>query len=170
MNDGTRSVLAGEFLRELEGEVRATRGCLEAVPMEDPAWKPHERSMELGYMAQLVADMPRWVTYAIEKGEVDFETYPVFDGKTTEQIVKHFDECMEGARGALSSLTDEGLGKKFQLKRGEALLMEQNVRELISSTINHMVHHRGQLTVYLRMLDKKVPSIYGPSADSGGFA
>lgn len=156
-------------MRELEAEVRATRGCLEAVPMEDPAWKPHERSMELGYMTQLVADMPRWVTYAIEKGEVDFETYPVFDGKTTEQIVRHFDEAVEGARGALGELTDEGLGKTFQLKRGEAVLMEQSVRELVSSTINHMVHHRGQLTVYLRMLDKKVPSIYGPSADSGGF-
>ena len=169
MEEGTRSVLAGEFLRELEAEVRATRECLAAVPMGDPGWKPHEKSMELGYMAQLVADMPRWVTYAIEKGEVDFETYPVFDGKTTEQIVGHFDECVDGARGALRALTDEGLEKKFRLKRGEAVLMEQNVRELISSTINHMVHHRGQLTVYLRMLDKKVPSIYGPSADSGGF-
>ncbi len=169
MSDGTRSVLAGEYLRELEVEVGATRGCLEAVPMEDPAWKPHERSMELGYMAQLVSDMPRWVTYAIEKGEVDFETYPIFDGKTTDEIVRHFDECVEGARRALGSLTDEGLEKKFQLKRGEAVLMEQNVRELISSTINHLVHHRGQLSVYLRMLDKKVPSIYGPSADSGGF-
>ena len=169
MNDGTGSVLAGEFLRELESEVRATRECLAAVPMDDPAWKPHEKSMELGYMAQLVSDMPRWVTYAIEKGEVDFETYPIFDGKTTEQIVGHFDECVEGARNALRTLTDEGLEKNFQLKRGEAVLMEQNVRELIGSTINHMVHHRGQLTVYLRMLDKKVPSIYGPSADSGGF-
>ena len=169
MNEEMRSVLAGEFLRELEAEVRATRECLGAVPMGDPGWKPHEKSMELGYMAQLVADMPRWVTYAIEKGEVDFETYPVFDGKTAEEIVGHFDECVEGARGALGALTDEGLGKKFQLKRGEALLMEMSVRETIGSTINHMVHHRGQLTVYLRMLDKKVPSIYGPSADSGGF-
>lgn len=156
-------------MRELEAEVRATRECLEAVPMEDPAWKPHEWSMELGYMAQLISDMPRWVTYAIEKGEVDFETYPRFDGKTTEEIVRHFDECVEGARRALGKLTDEGLEKKFQLKRGDAVLMEQNVRELISSTINHLVHHRGQLSVYLRMLDRKVPSIYGPSADSGGF-
>ena len=169
MSDGTRSVLAGEYLRELEAEIRATRGCLEAVPMDDPAWKPHERAMELGYMAQLISDMPRWVTYAIEKGEVDFETYPRFDGKTAEEIVRHFDECVEGARRALEALTDEGLEKKFQLKRGETVLMEQNVRELISSTINHLVHHRGQLSVYLRMLDKKVPSIYGPSADSGGF-
>lgn len=66
-------------------------------------------------------------------------------------------------------MTDEGLEKKFQLKRGEMMLMEMSVHETIGSTINHMVHHRGQLSVYLRMLDKKVPSIYGPSADSGGF-
>ena len=169
MKEATGSVLAGEFLRELEAEVRATRECLAAVPMGDPAWKPHGKSMELGYMDQLISDMPRWVTYAIEKGAVDFETYPIFDGKTADEIVQHFDECVDGARNALRTLTDEGLEKKFQLKRGDALLMEQNVRDLISSTINHMVHHRGQLSVYLRMLDKKVPSIYGPSADSGGF-
>ena len=169
MGEATGSVLAGEYLRELEGEVRATRECLEATPMGEPGWKPHERSMELGYMAQLVADMPRWITYAIEMGEVDFETYPVFKGGTAEEIVRHFDECVEGARAALATLTDEGLGKTFRLRRGETVLMEQNVRELVSSTINHLVHHRGQLTVYLRMLDQKIPSIYGPSADSGGF-
>ena len=169
MNDGTGSVIAGEFLRELEAEVRATRECLAGVPMDDPSWKPHEKSMELGYMAQLISDMPRWVTYAIEKGAVDFETYPIFDGKTADEIVQHFDECVGGARNALKTLTDEGLEKKFQLKRGEMLLMEMSVRETIGSTINHMVHHRGQLSVYLRMLDKKLPSIYGPSADSGGF-
>ena len=169
MNNGTGSVLAGEYLRELEAEVRATRECLAAVPMDDPAWKPHEKSMELGYMAQLVSDMPRWITYAIEKGEVDFETYPVFKGESAEEIVRHFDECVEGAKKALEALTDEGLGKKFRLRHGEKVLSEQSVRETIGSTINHMVHHRGQLTVYLRMLDQKLPSIYGPSADSGGF-
>jgi uncharacterized damage-inducible protein DinB len=169
MSDENGSVLAGEYLRELESEVAATRGCLEVVPMGDPGWKPHERSMELGYMAQLVADMPRWITYAIEKGEVDFETYPVFKGESAEEIVRHFDECVEGARAALGTLTDEGLEKKFRLKRGEEIYSEQSVRETIGSTINHMVHHRGQLTVYLRMLDQKLPSIYGPSADSGGF-
>ena len=156
-------------MRELEGEATATRGCLEAVPMGEPGWKPHERSMELGYLARLIADMPRWITYAIEKGEVDFETYPVFEGGTAEEIVRHFDECAEGAKNALRTLTDDGLEKKFRLKRGGQVYSEQSVRETIGSTINHMVHHRGQLTVYLRMLDKKIPSIYGPSADSGGF-
>ena len=169
MGNETKSILAGEYLRELEAEVRATRGCLEVVPMGEPGWKPHERSMELGYMAQLIADMPRWITYGIEKGAVDFETYPIFKGSATEEIVRHFDECVEGAKSALTGISDEGLGKNFQLKRGDTILMEQTLQELISSTINHMVHHRGQLTVYLRMLDQRIPSIYGPSADSGGF-
>jgi hypothetical protein len=70
------SALAAEYIRELESEVRSTKECLAAIPMDNPDYKPHEKSMALGYMAILVADIPRWIQYAIEKGEVDFATYP----------------------------------------------------------------------------------------------
>jgi uncharacterized damage-inducible protein DinB len=163
------SVIAAEYLRELESEEKATRECLAEVPMDQPKYKPHERSMELGYLATLTGDIPRWIQYIIEKRLVDFETYPQNQPATTDELVAMFDENMRLARTALKSLKDEDLSKEFQLKHGEKLLMATPVGESISSAINHMVHHRGQLTVYLKLLDKKIPSIYGPSADSGGF-
>ena len=163
------SVIAAEYLRELESEEKATRECLAEVPMDQPKYKPHERSMELGYLAILTGDIPRWIQYIIEKRLVDFETYPQNQPATTDELVAMFDENMGLARTALKSLKDEDLSKEFQLKHGEKLLMATPVGESISSAINHMVHHRGQLTVYLKLLDKKIPSIYGPSADSGGF-
>lgn len=165
----TSSVIAGEYMREIEAEVRATRECLENVPTDKYDWKPHEKSMNLGYLAQLVADIPRWLQYAIEESVIDFETYPQFKGTTNEELVAHLTKSVEGAKKALTSVTDEKLKETFQLKRGETVLMSTPIDETISSSINHMVHHRGQLTVYLRLLDIPIPSIYGPSADSGGF-
>ena len=163
------SVIAEEYLRELESEERSTRECLAEVPMDKPKYRPHEKSMELGYLAVLTGDIPRWIQYIIEENLVDFETYPQNHPATTDELVAMFDKNMELARKALRSLKDEDLSKEFQLKHGDKLLMATPVGESISSAINHMVHHRGQLTVYLRLNDKKIPSIYGPSADSGGF-
>ncbi len=163
------SVIVDQFTRELESEVRATRECLEQVPMDKADWKPHEKSMPLGYMAILVADIPRWIQYMIEHGVVDFKTYEQRHPKTSEELVSLFDENMGSARKALKTLSDADLTNEFQLKNGDQLLMSSPLGESISSSINHMVHHRGQLTVYLRLNDKKIPSIYGPSADSGGF-
>ncbi len=163
------SVIVDQFTRELESEVRATRECLEQVPMDKADWKPHEKSMPLGYMAILVADIPRWIQYMIEHGVVDFMTYEQRHPKTSEELVSLFDENMGSARKALKTLSDADLTNEFQLKNGDQLLMSSPLGESISSSINHMVHHRGQLTVYLRLNDKKIPSIYGPSADSGGF-
>lgn len=163
------STIVSEYSKELESEVRATRECLEQVPMEKPEWKPHEKSMPLGYLAILVGDIPRWIQYAIEFGEVDFKTYPQKHPKTPEELTAMFDENMEAARKALNSITDAELAKEFNLKNDDQLLLSSKVGETISQSINHMVHHRGQLTVYLKLNDKTIPSIYGPSADSGGF-
>ncbi len=165
----TSSVIAVEYLRELEAEAPATRACLENVPMDKPDWKPHEKSMQLGYMAILVADIPRWIQGMIEQGVIDFQTWEQKSAKSAEELVALFDANMEAARKALETLSDDGLKKEFRLKNGDQLYMTTPVDESISSAINHMVHHRGQLTVYLRLNDKTVPSIYGPSADSGGF-
>lgn len=164
-----QSIIAAEYTRELEAEARATRDCLQEVPTDKFDWKPHEKSMNLGYLAQLVADMPRWIQYIVEESVINFETYPQFKGTTNAELTEHFDNSVKAAKTALAGVTDEKLKSTFELKNGEAVLMATPLDETISSTINHMVHHRGQLTVYLRLNDIAVPSIYGPSADSGGF-
>lgn len=164
-----KTVLGAEYLRELNAEERATRECLENVPFDRFDWKPHDKSMNLGYLAVLVADIPRWIQQMTEVNVIDFATYEQFQGKTSEELLAHFDDAMEKARKALVEVTEEGLMKQFVLKNKDEILMTEPVGETISSSINHLVHHRGQLTVYLRLNEKDVPSIYGPSADSGGF-
>ena len=163
------SPLAAAYIRELESEVRATSECLKNVPMDKPDWKPHDKSTPLGYLALLVADIPRWIQIAIEKGVVDFATYDQAKADTPEDLVAHFEKSVEGAKRALSTVSDEGLKEMFYLKNGDQELMKSPKDETIMSSLNHMVHHRGQLTVYLRLNEIAVPSIYGPSADTGGF-
>ena len=163
------SALAAEYIRELESEVRATSDCLKAVPMDKPDYKPHEKSMPLGYLAILIADIPRWIQHAIEKGEVDFANYEQAKAETVEELVAHFEKSVEAAKNALRNVSDERLKEMFYLKNNGQELMKSPIDETIMSSINHMVHHRGQLSVYLRLNDIAIPSIYGPSADSRTF-
>ena len=165
----TASSLGAQFIRELESELRATRECLQVVPMDKPDWKPHDKSMPLGYLAILIADIPRWIQYAIEKGEVDFATYPQAKATTPDELVSHFDKSAEDAKRSLEQVSDDRLKETFYLRNDGQELMKAPIDETVMSSINHMVHHRGQLTVYLRLLDIAIPSIYGPSADSKGF-
>jgi uncharacterized damage-inducible protein DinB len=161
--------LGTEFREELESEVRATRRCLEVIPDRLYEWKPHEKSMNMGYLALLVADIPRWIIFSLEKGEVDFATFEQFKLSTTEALLKHFDSNVEGAKRLLSDMSDEDLTRKFSLKNSGTVLYSAPMKENIRSTINHWVHHRGQLTVYMRLNNIAVPSIYGPSADERTF-
>ena len=156
------SVLGAEYLRELESEARATRECLKNVPLDRADWKPHEKSMPIGYLSILVAEIPRWIQHMIEKAEIDLATFEHKQPSTADELVAYFDECMDGARKALGNVSDETLKKSFELKTNGQLLFSSPIDESISSAINHMVHHRGQLTVYLRLNDLAVPSIYGP--------
>ena len=165
----TESDIGAEYLRELNAEVRATRECLENVPWEKEGWKPHEKSMNLGYLSLLVADIPRWIALSIEDSLIDFATYKHFQPKSTEELVANFNENVASARNSLAGVSDEILKETFELKNQGQLLFSMPKGANVSSSINHMVHHRGQLTVYLRLLDIAIPSIYGPSADSGGF-
>jgi uncharacterized damage-inducible protein DinB len=161
--------LVKEYLKELEAEIPATRKCIERVPERLYDWKPHEKSMNMGYLTLLVAEIPRWITFMIEKGEIDFATFEQFKPNTAEELVKRFDENVEGAKNALRQLKDDEISKNFSLKNNGQILFSSPLKENIPSTINHMVHHRGQLTVYLRLNDIPVPSIYGPSADDRSF-
>jgi uncharacterized damage-inducible protein DinB len=158
-----------EFLKELETETIASRKCLERVPESLFDWKPHERSMTMGYLALLVAEIPKWITYMIEKSEIDFASFEHFKPKNTSELVSHFDENINAAKNALQHVTNEDILQPFFLKNQGQVLFSSPKKENVGSSINHLVHHRGQLTVYLRLNNIPVPSIYGPSADDKNF-
>ncbi|MEJ2614078.1 MAG: DinB family protein [Ignavibacteriaceae bacterium] len=157
------------FLEELNTEITATRKCLERIPESLFDWKPHEKSMLMGYLALLVAEMPKWITETIEKSIIDFATFKHFQPQNTAELVNHFDENIIGVQNALQKVTNDELSEKFYLKNNGVELYSSPKDETISSTINHWVHHRGQLTVYMRLNNIPVPSIYGPSADEKVF-
>lgn len=157
------------FIRELELETAASRKCLERFSMDLFKWKPHEKSMEMGYLTIIVAEIPKWIMTIISGSEIDFAKLEHLQPKTTEDIVNYFDENVEKAKKALQNLSDEELTKPFYLKNNGQVLVESTKLETLEPTINHLVHHRGQLTVYLRLNDIEVPAIYGPSADDRSF-
>jgi uncharacterized damage-inducible protein DinB len=157
-------------LKELNAEYKATRKCLEVIPETLFEYKPHPKSMNLGYLALLVAEIPLWIKHMIVDSEIDFVTFKHFQPKTTEELVNHFEENMEAARKALENSTDEDLeSTTFSLKANGQILYTAPKLSDIATTLNHWVHHRGQLTVYMRLNDIPVPSIYGPSADDKSF-
>ncbi len=157
------------FVAELEAEVPATRKCLERIPEKLYDFKPHEKSMTLGYLVLLVAEIPRWIATMITTREINFGTFHHEEPKTTKAMLEHFEKNVADAKQALKELSMDDLSKPFVLRNGEQILINSPLIENISSTLNHWVHHRGQLTVYMRLNDILVPSIYGPSADEKTF-
>lgn len=115
--------LGSEFLKELEGEAVSTRKCLERIPESTFGWKPHEKSMTMGYLSLLVAEIPKWIQQMVEKSEIDFAKFEHFEPKTTAELVNHFDENLKAARNALQHVSDEALTELFILKtRGKFFL------------------------------------------------
>ena len=163
------NIKAQSYLKELNSEYKATRKCLEAISETLFEYKPHPKSMAMGYLALLVAEIPLWIRHMIIDSEIDFVTFKHFAPKTTAELVNHFEENMEAARQALKNVTDEDLQAPFSLKSNGQLLYTAPKMADIGTSLNHWVHHRGQLTVYMRMNDIPVPSIYGPSGDDKSF-
>ena len=154
-----------QFIKELEAEAVSTRKCLANIPEDKFEFKPHPTSVNMGYLAMLVAEIPLWITYMVKEGEIEFSTFKHQEIKTNAELTKALDENIAGAILALKAATGEQLNRIFELKHNGQLLYSQKVADYIGPTLNHWVHHRGQLTVYMRMCGIKVPSIYGPSAD-----
>jgi uncharacterized damage-inducible protein DinB len=163
------TVFAKAFAEELEAEVPATHKCLERIPMELSDWKPHEKSMPMGYLALLVAEIPLWIAVILRDSEIDFANFKHYQPKTTEDLVQHFEKNVKDATEMLLKTSEGSLAEPFYLKSDGKVLMQSTKKESITSTINHLVHHRGQLTVYMRLNNIAVPSIYGPSADDKSF-
>ena len=167
MNSTT--TLGQQFLNALELEAPASRKCLERIPESLFNYKPHEKSMALGYLALIVAEVPKWISTMVQQGDIDFATFKHIQPKTTAELVWHLDENMAKVKKVLQEVSDEELEKNFSLKNKGEVLLTMTKKDCIDQSIRHWVHHRGQLTVYMRLNDIAVPSIYGPTADEQGF-
>jgi uncharacterized damage-inducible protein DinB len=162
------------FLTELDREVERSRRALEQVPAGKHDWKPHERSMIFGYLANMVATMPSWMAMAINLDELDIA--PTEGSKmdqtpkdTSEALLNALDKAAADARSALQATSDEHLMTSWKLLARGQVVMESQRDMVIQDTFNHWAHHRGQMTVYLRLMGSKVPALYGPSADDNRF-
>lgn len=159
------------FLKELEHESVGTRKMLALVPADKSDWKPHPKSMNLKDLATHLADLPSWITLALEKDELDFATSPYNPQNCEggEELVKYFDKNLEEAKRWLSKSKDSVLEEMWTLRNGEAIYMQSTRLVTIRHSFCQMVHHRAQLGVYLRLLNIPIPGVYGPSADEQGM-
>jgi uncharacterized damage-inducible protein DinB len=164
-----------EFLSaELDREVERSRRALEEIPAGKYDWKPHDKSMILGHLAMMVATIPSWIVMELKQDELDVA--PAGGSQmeqkrmdTSADLLAALDKSAADARTAFASVSDEHLLTPWRLLAGGKVVMESQRYEMIQDTINHWAHHRGQMTVYLRLLGAKVPAIYGPSADDNQF-
>src|SRR5581483_4380433 len=163
---------ADTFVPEFDAEMQTTRALLERVPLEKFDWRPHAKSTSLGALASHVATLAGFGERIVANDEVNFSpagapprTPPLY--RTREELLEVFDKNVKSTRDAVATLTDDRLTTPWSLKNGEHTIFTlPRARVLRTMMLNHMIHHRGQLSVYLRLNDVPLPSIYGPTADS----
>lgn len=158
-----------KLLRQLEQEAANTRKMLERVPQEHFDWRPHAKSMTLRDLAAHVAELPgMFIAYVLQAEELDFKQYGYkpFSGTTHQELMDFFEENLKKATRALDHTNVVEIGKSFTMRNGEHVIASLPKQAAIRTLgMNHIIHHRGQLSVYLRLLDVPVPGMYGPSAD-----
>jgi len=153
---------------QVNEESASAKKMLERVPDDKLDWKPHPKSMPMGQLAGLVADMFGWFSFMIGEEELDFaKTYPYPSAMGGKEFVGFLDKRLAESNKVFEKNDDSILEKKWVMRRGDQVFMETTRGHVSRQTIGHLTHHRGQLSVYLRLLDIPVPSIYGPSADEG---
>jgi uncharacterized damage-inducible protein DinB len=161
------------LLPEFDQEMTGARTTMERVPADKLDWQPHKKSMTFGRLTQHLAEIPQWAAMTVNTEELDiappggppFQPPPI---GTKEEMLATFDKFVGEARAAIAGASDEHLMKSWSLlKGGEAMLTMPRIVVLRTFVMNHLIHHRAQLGVYLRLNDVPVPSIYGPSADEG---
>jgi uncharacterized damage-inducible protein DinB len=162
------------FLAELDREAARTRRALEHVPLGRDDWKPHSKSMPLGRLAGLVASMPSWISLIVEQDELDLNP-PAGRGQyqqpSMDKLVETLNKYVTKAKESLSKTNDNFLlTTNWRLLVSGKVVSDSPRHVVLRDTLNHLAHHRGQLTVYLRLTDRTVPAIYGPSADDQQFA
>ncbi len=162
------------FSSLLDREVAISRRVLQSVPEGRPDWKPHQKSMPLGYLATLVATMPGWVAMAINQDELDLNPpggspHKPPEWGTAEDLGRLLEASAAQARDALAATSEDHLHTPWRLLVGGNVVLEQPRHVIVADTFTHMAHHRGQLTVYMRLNGAPVPSVYGPSADDRSY-
>jgi uncharacterized damage-inducible protein DinB len=159
------------ILPEFDHEMKTTRKLLERVPEQSAGWKPHAKSMSLGQLGIHLSQLPLWGSMTMKETELDLSPpggpgYKAPDFESTGALLAAFDENVRQAREAIAAASDPDFMVPWTLKNGgRTIFTMPRVACLRSFVINHVIHHRGQLSVYLRLNDVPVPSIYGPSAD-----
>lgn len=171
----TETKMAERILEDLESESPRTMRVLENIPEGRDDWKPHEKSMPLGRLANLVATMPSWVGFIVDRDELDVvppagQSAMPPPARTRADLIAAHQKAMETAREALRKASDEQLAQPWKLLAGGKVVAEDPRHVVLRETLLHQAHHRGQLTVYLRLNDAPVPSVYGPTADDPRFA
>jgi uncharacterized damage-inducible protein DinB len=152
-------------LKEFDEEMATTRKLLARVPTDKGQWKPHVKSFPLGHLTQLIAGMPGWITNVLTQPHLDLAGGPGYSFEKTEDLLVVFDKHVTAARAALQSVTGDRLNESWSLKNGPMLIMTLPRGEVARQNLNHLIHHRGQLSVYLRLVEVPLPMIYGPTAD-----
>jgi uncharacterized damage-inducible protein DinB len=155
------------LLPEFDQEMAATRRVIERVPDADPDWKPHQKSFSVAHLAQLLAWMPGWIATTLTGTELDLGGGGGYSNESTRDLLALFDENVKEARAAIAASEDADFQVPWSLKVGGQVVFTLPRSVVVRQHISHLSHHRGQMTVYLRLLDVPVPSIYGPTADEG---
>jgi uncharacterized damage-inducible protein DinB len=162
------------LLSEFDREMTTTRSLLERVPETRSSWKPHPKSFSLWQLAIHISNLPRWAIFTMTASEFDMASPeaknfapPPFE--STAKLLESFDRNVAGARAAIAGASDDDYGKEWTFRNGEQVVFAMpRLAALRQMSMNHGIHHRGQLSVYLRELDVPLPPIYGPTADSAG--
>jgi uncharacterized damage-inducible protein DinB len=154
---------------EFDQEMETTRRVLERVPSDKAQWKPHPKSFPLGHLAQLVSWMPGWIVSTLRDPSLDLAKAGAYSFETTESLLSGFASNVAAARRALQETPEDAWKQTWELKHGSQVLWSAPRTVVVRNHVNHLIHHRAQLTVYLRLLDVPVPATYGPSADERTF-
>jgi uncharacterized damage-inducible protein DinB len=163
--------LVDSILMEIDQEAQTTKRVLDRIPEDKLAWKPHPKSFSLGQLALHIASVPGSIAAAVAPDSMEAPTFTQPEAKSRQEVLDTFSKSLESAKEALKKMDDARLTSMWSLtKNGKVLMSVPRIGFIRSILMNHNYHHRGQLSVYLRMLDIPVPSIYGPSADENPFA
>lgn len=163
--------LIQSLLEEMDQEAKTTRKMLSRIPDDKFDWKPHEKSMNIRSLATHIAELPTWVSMALDTSGLDFATAPYNPKQinNTAELLQYFEECLAKGRERLAKATEEELKPLWTLRNGEEVYFSDPKGKVIRMAYCQIVHHRAQLGVYLRLLNIPIPGSYGPSADEPNF-